>query len=67
MATDFTMFALSLQVESRKKVARLVLSFVVVFVVCWLPRHIWYFWYNFDPNEYNLFWHVFKIMAYCLS
>jgi len=54
-------------VEARKKVARLVLSFVVVFVVCWLPRHVWYFWYNFDPAEYNMFWHVFKIVAYCLS
>ena len=53
--------------EARKKVARLVLSFVVVFVVCWLPRHVWYFWFNFDPNEYNLFWHVFKITAFCLS
>ena len=40
---------------------------VVVFVVCWLPRHVWYFWYNFDPAEYNMFWHVFKILAYCLS
>ena len=53
--------------EARKKVARLVLSFVVVFVVCWLPRHVFYFWYNFDPAEYNMFWHVFKIVAYCLS
>jgi len=53
--------------ERRKKVARVVLSFVVVFIVCWLPRHIWYFWFNFDPAEYNMFWHVFKIVAYCLS
>ena len=58
---------MTLQVEARKKVARLVLSFVLVFIVCWLPRHVWYFWYNFDPAEYNMFWHVFKILAYCLS
>lgn len=43
------------------------LSFVVVFVVCWLPRHVWYFWYHFDPAQYDMFWHVFKIVAYCLS
>jgi len=61
------MTLLLVQVEARKKVARLVLSFVVVFVVCWLPRHIWYFWFNFDPAEYNMFWHVFKITAFCLS
>lgn len=53
--------------EARKKVARLVLSFVVVFVVCWLPRHVWNFWYHFDPAEMNMFWHVFKIVAFCLS
>ena len=63
----YSLFATTLQMESRKKVARLVLSFVVVFVVCWLPRHVWYFWFNFDPAEYNMFWHVFKIVAYCLS
>jgi hypothetical protein len=53
--------------EARKKVARLVLSFVVVFIVCWLPRHVWYFWYRFDPAPYDMFWHVFKIVAFCLS
>lgn len=60
-------WSICFQLEARKKVARLVLSFVVVFVVCWLPRHIWYFWYHFDPGHYNMFWHVFKIVAFCLS
>jgi 7 transmembrane receptor (rhodopsin family) len=56
------------QLEARKKVARIVLSFVVVFIICWLPRHVWYFWYHFDEyGEYNMFWHIFKIAAFCLS
>ena len=56
-----------LQVEARKKVARLVLSFVVVFAVCWFPRHIYALWYCYDPGLYNMFWHVFKIVGFCLS
>ncbi|KAK2159327.1 hypothetical protein NP493_1727g00033 [Ridgeia piscesae] len=55
------------QTETRNKVARLVLSFVAVFVVCWLPRHVYVLWYHFAPGEYNMFWHVFKIFGFCLS
>ena len=55
------------QLEARKKVAKLVLSFVIVFMVCWLPRHIYLIWFYFDPGTYNMFWHVFKIMGFCLS
>ncbi|KAI0228157.1 Neuropeptide CCHamide-1 receptor, partial [Lamellibrachia satsuma] len=55
------------QAETRNKVARLVLSFVAVFVVCWLPRHIYVLWFHFAPGEYNMFWHVFKIVGFCLS
>ena len=54
------------QMEARKKVAKMVLSFVIVFVVCWLPRHIYVLWYHFDPGIYNLFWHIFKIIGFCL-
>lgn len=54
------------QIEARKKVARVVLSFVTVFAICWLPRHIFLFWYVFDPSQFNMFWHVFKIMSFCL-
>lgn len=55
------------QMKARRKVARIVLSFVLVFVVCWLPRHVYVFWYQFDPADYNLFWHIFKITGFCMS
>ena len=55
------------QLEARKKVAKLVLSFVIVFMACWLPRHIYLLWFHYDPGTFNMFWHVFKIMGFCLS
>ena len=55
------------QMDARKKVAKVVLSFVCVFIICWLPRHIYSMWYYFDPGLYNLFWHVFKIIGFCMS
>ncbi|KAL8610080.1 hypothetical protein ACOMHN_045477 [Nucella lapillus] len=55
------------QIAARKKVARIVLSFVVIFVVCWLPRHIYLLWFYLDPSKYNHFWHYFKIMGFCLT
>lgn len=54
------------QMEARKKVARLVLSFVFVFMACWLPRYVYLLWFHFDSGTYNLFWHVFKIVGFCL-
>ena len=54
------------QMEARKKVAKVVLSFVLVFIVCWLPRHIYTLWYYYDPGLYNMFWHIFKIIGFCL-
>ena len=55
------------QMETRKKVAKVVLSFVAIFIVCWLPRHTYLLWFHFDPGLYNMFWHVFKIVGFCLS
>lgn len=55
------------QMEARKKVAKVVLSFVLVFIVCWLPRHVYTLWFYYDPGLYNMFWHVFKILGFCLS
>ncbi|ELT96793.1 hypothetical protein CAPTEDRAFT_124159 [Capitella teleta] len=54
------------QLESRKKIAKLVLSFIMVFMVCWLPRHIYLIWYYLLPGSYNLFWHIFKTISFCL-
>ena len=55
------------QIEARKKVAKVVLSFVLVFGLCWLPRHVYILWFHFDPGFYNIFWHVLKIFGFCLS
>lgn len=55
------------QIAARKKVARVVLSFVVIFIICWLPRHVFIMWYWFTADLYNQFWHTFKITAFCLQ
>ncbi|KAK2146303.1 hypothetical protein LSH36_617g02002 [Paralvinella palmiformis] len=55
------------QMEARKKVAKVVLSFVVVFVVCWFPLYLYRIWYYFLPGDFNLFWYVFKFLSFCLA
>ncbi|KAL3884232.1 hypothetical protein ACJMK2_030450 [Sinanodonta woodiana] len=53
-------------IQKRKRLAILVILLVLVFVYCWLPRHIYLLWFHFDQALYNFFWHVFKIVSYCL-
>lgn len=59
------------QLKSRAKVAKLVLVFVVIFVVSFLPNHIFMFWFYYTyPNSlqnYNRYWHYFKIAGYVLT
>ena len=55
------------QIAARKKVAYVVLSFVIIFIVCWLPRHTYIMWFYFDDASYNAFWHYFKIFGFCLT
>ena len=55
------------QLQARKKVAKLVLSFVIIFFLCWLPRQIYLMWYQFSDDPFNLFWMIFKIIGFCLS
>jgi len=51
----------------RVKVANIVLIFVVIFVVCWAPRHAYLLsWHYFDIC-YNAYWHVFKAAGLCLT
>lgn len=57
------------QVRARKKVAKTVLAFVLVFAVCFLPNHIFMLWFYTNPKsteEYNIFWHVLRIVGFCL-
>ena len=51
----------------RKRVAWVVLCLSALFIICWLPYHIYRLWYYFDPGPFNQFWHVFKITGFCLS
>ncbi|ELU16740.1 hypothetical protein CAPTEDRAFT_28758, partial [Capitella teleta] len=56
------------QTETRRKVAILVLSIVVLFVICWLPRHIYTLWFDCPSyGWYSMFWHVYKMVSFCLS
>lgn len=55
------------QIEARFKVAKVVLSFVVLFVICWLPRHIFVLWYAFDTEGFTFFWFIFKTISICLT
>ncbi|XP_055921058.1 neuropeptide CCHamide-1 receptor-like [Eupeodes corollae] len=58
------------QVRARKKVAVTVLAFVVIFGICFLPYHVFMLWFYYWPtsqNDYNSFWHVLRILGFCLS
>ena len=59
------------QLKSRAKVAKLVLTFVVIFVISFLPNHIFLLWFYYtyptSMENYNSFWHYFKIAGYVLS
>jgi len=59
------------QVRARKKVAKMVLAFVIVFAVCFFPQHVFMLWFYSDQDsaneQYNGFWHVLRIAGFCLS
>lgn len=55
------------QIEARMKVARVVLSFVLLFVICWLPRHVYLIWFFWSPYDFNTFWIWFKLIGFCLT
>ncbi|XP_071114526.1 neuropeptide CCHamide-1 receptor-like [Haliotis cracherodii] len=52
--------------RKRKSFAITVFCLVLVFILCWLPRHTFLIWYYFDPGLFNEFWHGFKIIGFCL-
>ncbi|KAK7058728.1 7 transmembrane receptor (rhodopsin) [Halocaridina rubra] len=58
------------QIRTRRKVAKVVLCFVVIFAVCFLPSHIFLLWFYFDKDafvKFNEFWHSLRIIGFCLS
>ncbi|XP_067628790.1 neuropeptide CCHamide-1 receptor [Eurosta solidaginis] len=58
------------QVRARRKVAVTVLAFVVIFGICFLPYHVFMLWFYYWPtaqDDYNAFWHVLRIVGFCLS
>ncbi|XP_058980951.1 neuropeptide CCHamide-1 receptor [Musca domestica] len=58
------------QVRARRKVALTVLAFVVIFGICFLPIHVFMLWFYYWPtaqDDYNSFWHVLRIVGFCLS
>ena len=59
------------QLKSRAKVAKLVLVFVAIFILSFLPNHVFMLWFYFTYPEslknYNDFWHFLKIAGYVLS
>ncbi|XP_055310999.1 neuropeptide CCHamide-1 receptor-like [Sitodiplosis mosellana] len=58
------------QVKARRKVAITVITFVAIFCICFFPQHAFMLWFYFNKNshaEYNAFWHVLRIIGFCLS
>lgn len=58
------------QIQARKKVAKVVLAFVIIFFVCFLPYHTFMLWFHICPDahdNYDEFWHAFRIIGFCLS
>lgn len=58
------------QIRSRTKVAKIVLSFIVLFAVCFFPSNIFMLWFHFYPNAniyYNDFWHYLRIFGFVLA
>ncbi|XP_023937234.1 neuropeptide CCHamide-2 receptor-like [Bicyclus anynana] len=58
------------QAKARKSVACMVLIFVIVFFICFLPYHALEVWYYMSPtaqSDYNDFTHALRIIAFCLS
>lgn len=55
------------QIEARVKVAKVVLSFVLLFILCWLPRYVYLLWFHWaDEGEMNPGWMILKVVAFCL-
>lgn len=52
--------------SKRKRMVALVFGLVLVFVLTWLPRHVYLMWFHFDPSPYDTTWHIIKMAGICL-
>lgn len=60
----------SAQVRAHKKVAKMVLAFVVIFFLCFLPEQVFMLWFHLYPSShevYDEYWHALRIVGFCLS
>ncbi|XP_053629937.1 neuropeptide CCHamide-1 receptor [Cherax quadricarinatus] len=58
------------QAQARRKVAKMVLAFVIIFAICFLPLNVFTLWWHFAPNSvesYDIYWHSLRIVGFCLS
>ncbi|CRL08300.1 CLUMA_CG021248, isoform B, partial [Clunio marinus] len=57
------------QAQNRRHVARMVIVFILVFIICFLPHWIFqlWFWLSEDAeSNYDLMWHYVRIIGFCL-
>ncbi|CAL1545472.1 unnamed protein product [Lymnaea stagnalis] len=55
-------------VTKRRRLALTVLMLILAFAVCWTPRHVYFLWYHLHPGgTFDYFWHIFKMIGFCLS
>ncbi|XP_064628615.1 neuropeptide CCHamide-2 receptor-like [Lineus longissimus] len=45
---------------------KLVLALVLVYVICWLPIHVYQMWFFLGRSGYNNMWAAFKVFADCM-
>ena len=56
-------------IKAKRKVTRLVIVIVVVFLVCWLPSHVVWLWTNYqrDTWQHTYLFYYLRISAHVLS
>lgn len=49
---------------------RVLIFFLIAFIICFFPNHVFMIWFYFDPDEdsnYNQFWHIWRIIGFVLT
>lgn len=70
-ALNCNQYTLNSYFHKRHKFRRtIVIFFVIAFVICFFPNHVFNIWFYFNPysrDDYNDFWHVWRIISFILS